>query len=416
VAETLKDLRDSIDSIETKIDSIENKYESDYEELADKLAKITQDLAQVQSAGALAIGAAQAEINSLKSAISNASLGTMQTDIASMKTTLSNASLGTMQADIAEAKTTISNAKFIGATASIIIALLGGVGVWQIVKTQLEVKQERAHFINLSNKADELIAQHARMLKDSLIDKIELDLNSEASLDSLKGKPQVERIRANAKVLEGLNSKLPPSDQSSYFMIGNALSAFLSDNCTEVLRLLAQVGGSDQNYFGYAYMQGACYLRTNRPEEARQSFTRATKLTEGKRVQMTLNAQGVSNLAFWKATKGSKPAEAKEAIDAATAQFENLKTSYPEFTAAYVNLACAYSALHDFSKVSETLSQLRGLVPLEVILERIQDDMTRTSDEYMTSYVREELKITISPNDPRWKQQLASRLPPPPKP
>jgi hypothetical protein len=325
---------------------------------------------------------------------------------------IANASLNQLHADVVSLKTTIANAKLVGVTATLVVALLGGVGIWQIVKTQLEISRERTHFAELSEKADKLLAQHSSMMKESLIDRIELDLNSEASLDSLKGKPQLAKIRANAKELEALNTNLPSGMQSSYYKIGSALDAFLGDNCKEVLRILDQFDGSDRDYFGFAYMQGACYLRNEKPDLAREAFARASKLTEGKRVQMTLNAQAVSNLALWKASRGTRPHEAEEALAAAILQFENLKTTYPDYAAAFLNLACAYSAKRDFAKTSQVLAELRVIESPESISQRIQEDMTRPSDGYLTSYVREELKIVVSPNDLRWKQQVVSKLPP----
>jgi hypothetical protein len=218
--------------------------------------------------------------------------------------------IGAAIAQIAAINATIASAKLIGLGASIIIAVLGGLGVWQIIETQLKVSKEHTNYLDLTKQSKELILEHSKMMALDLIDKIDSDLNSEGSLDDLKGKPQLARIHKRAEELKGLKPKLGESDKTDYYKIASALDYYLANNCSAVLSILKQFNLEDQNHFGYAYMRGACLLRSNETAESRKWLEVAFGLTEGNRVLMTMNAQGVVSLALWKASqdlKFSKP-------------------------------------------------------------------------------------------------------------
>jgi hypothetical protein len=379
---TIKELGEEFDSLNERLETT-----------ADKMTNKLDSLTQGQNAAAVAAASLQTDFEALKQTIADASLKSLHTDVVSLKTT-------------------VANAKLVGVSAAIITALLGGAGIWQIVKTQFEVRDQQAHFIRSSEQASKLIAQHAQMMKEALIDRIENDLNSEASLDALKGKQQLIRIQANSRELEGLNESLPSNSKSNYYLVGRALTAFLSDNCSEVLRILDKINGADGDYYGIWYMRGACYLRTEKPDLARQAFATGAKLTfEGKRVQMMLNAQGVSDLQLWKIMIETRPQQATDALNEAIHQFEYLRKTYPNYVSAYVNLACAYAAQREFEKVSEVLAEFRAVSSPEVIVQYIQDDLNRPSEGYLTDYVREFLRIRSSTGDPHWGQDVIAKLP-----
>lgn len=379
----------TIKELGEEFDTLSERLEATAEKLTEKLDSLTQS----QSTSAVAVGSLQADLGSLKQIIADASLKSLHADVVSLKTTL-------------------ANAKLIGVAAAIVASLLGGAGIWQILKTQIEITNQRSEFVNLKQQAATLIAQHAQMMKETLIDRIESDLNSEASLDALKDKRQLARIQANANELEALNGNLPPNLKSNYFLVGSAITAFLEDNCPSALKTLDQITGVDEDYYGVWYMRGACYLRTEKPDRARQAFARASKLTsEGKRVQMMLNAQGVSDLELWKTLKQTRPQDASYALKDAISEFENLKKSYPNYVSAYVNLACAYSAEHDFETVSRVLAELRAISSPELVVQYIYDDLNRPSEGYMTDYVREGLGVRNSTGDPHWKQDIIAKLP-----
>lgn len=339
---------------------------------------------------------------------------TVKADVESLKKTIDNASLNSLHADVVAVKTTVGNAKLVGVAATLVAAFLGGAGIWKIINTQVEMQSQQAQFTKLSAQASELIVQHAQMMKEALIEKIENDLNSEASLDALKGSRQFDRIQTNAAELESLNASLPTTKRSDYFLVGKALAAFLNDTCDDALKILDQIGAKDSGYYGIWYLRGACYSRVGRPDMARQAFATASKLTyEGKRVQMTMNAEAYSSLQLWKTMRLAKPAEASDSLNESIQQLEHLIKTYPGYVSAYVNLACAYSAKRDFGSVSRVLAELRALISPEKIAQYVYDDMNRPSEEYLNEYVKDYLGLKSSTSDPHWKQDLILKLPPP---
>jgi len=312
--------------------------------------------------------------------------------------------IGEVTTEVAAINATIAAAKLIGLAASIVVAVLGGLGVWQIIETQLKISKEQVNYLDLTKQSKELLSEHSKMIAADLIENLDSDINSEGSLDDLKNKPQLDRIHKRAEELRNLQSKLGENDKTDYYKIAPALDYYLANNCSATLSILKDLSLSDQNHFGYAYMRGACLLRSNETAEARRWLEVAFGLTEGNRVLMTMNAQGVVNLALWKASQNLK------FLESARVQFENLTISHPEFAPGYANLACAYSQLKQYDKVSDILLRFHRLRTIDDITKIIGDDMLRGSEQYFSNYVNEALDVSVQVQDGQWKSQVSTKL------
>jgi len=388
---TVKDLADRVESVREKIDNAQDKLDGKITQVSHdldaKFVKVSQDLAGLQNSGTQAIGHVQAQLASLQA--------------------------------------TISNAKLIGIVAAAVITILGAVGVSQVWLSQKDLREQRETFAGLAEQAKLLVsdsskqrADFARMMTASLIEKIEIQLNSEGALDHLKDKHQVIEIDRLAVQLEAQNAYLPEGERSRYFLISKALAYYLDDKYDQALPILESIHGGDQDHFAYAYMRGACLVRLGRPDEAAEWFRRARQLTQGKQQQMTASAEAMTRLEFWKLTKDANPAAAAAALGEAIAQFESLKKNYPDFTNAYLNLACAYSSQQNYTQVWKTLQELERILGNSAIAHELHEDMSRPTDRFFSDFITSEITVTAPLSSPQWERQvsdqLAAKLKPPP--
>jgi tetratricopeptide (TPR) repeat protein len=380
---TMKDLADRVESVREKIDSAQDKLDGKITQVSHdldaKFVKVSQDLAGLQNNGTQAIGNVQTQLASLQ--------------------------------------TTISNAKLIGIVAAAVITILGAVGVSQVWLSQKDLREQREAFAGLAKQAKSLISDSskqrsdfARMMTASLIEKIEIQLNSEGALDHLKDKHQVIEIDRLAIQLEAQNAFLPDEERSRYFLISKALGYYLDNKFDQALPILEGITGGDQDHFAYAYMRGACLVRLGRPDDAAEWFRRAKGLTQGKQQQMTASAEAMTRLEFWKLTKDTNPTAAAVALGEAIAQFESLKQTYPDFTVAYLNLACAYSSQQNYAQVWNTFQELEKIFGDSAIAHELHEDMSRPSDHFFSDFIAHEMNVTASLTSPQWERQVSEQL------
>jgi tetratricopeptide (TPR) repeat protein len=380
---TMKDLTDRMESVREKVDNVQDKLDGKItrvsQDLDTKFVKISQDLASLQNNGTQAIGNVQTQLASLQA--------------------------------------TISNAKLIGVVAAVVISILGAAGVSQVWFSQKDMQEQRELFADLAKRAKSLTsdaskqrADFAKMMTTSLIEKIEIQLNSEGALDNLKDKHQVIEINKLATQLEAQNAFLPDEERSKYFLISKALDYYLDNKFDHALPILEGILGDDQDHFAYAYMRGACLVRVGRPNDAAEWFRRAKELTQGKQQQMTASAEAFARLEFWKLAKDSNPTAAAAALSEAVAQFVALNRNYPDFTHAYINLACAYSSQNNYTEVWNTFQHLEKILGVGAIAHELHEDMSRPSDRFFSNFIEHELNVNASLTSPQWERQVSEQL------
>jgi tetratricopeptide (TPR) repeat protein len=391
MAETLKTLNEKIEEVET---FLKEELKSTKIDLTEKLDAASDDLKERLSEYQ---SRSKADLDKIGSELDSLHDSSKEFEIKAKE-------------DVASIHATISTAKLIGVIGSLAVAFLGGIGANQIIQSKLELAQDQKELKTLQDRTRTLVEQHARMMKETLIDKIETGISSEGGIDNLKLKPVLEIIRRDASVLKSLNDNLPKEEQSNFFLIAEALKQYLADECDAALRTLERFEAPDQAHFSYAYMKGACYLRTSKTDAAQYWFGRAASLTQGALVQMSLNAEAASLLARWKSLAPSSVTESDKALDGAISRFENLTTTYPSFSAGLINLACAYSSKKQYPKVTDTLRKLRAFQTSDWIAERIYEDVNRPSDRYLSNYVNDELKVSAPSFDPNWKNQVSLKI------
>lgn len=371
------------DELSTRLDSLRDKVDAGNENLNTKITTNSQDILLVQTQITQAISIVQKELANLQGLISGAKL-------------------------ISIATTLIVTALLA------VVSVIGGTKIWQ---SQSEFEKQTSQITQLKKdgdavleRADKQAANYSRMMRDSLIEKIEVQLNSEGSVDHLDKAPlTVFLIEKLARDLEEQNQFLPDKEKSSYFKISRALHFFIQHQWGSSLRELDGISGNDEEHFAYLYMKSACLVRTNKPSEAIPFLLRLQNLTQGKQLQMSRSAMALTRLAIWKVSKDSDQATALKSLNDATSEFETLTREYPNFLNSYTNLACAYSVQRNYTKVTETLIALREKMGSAFVADDIQTDMTN-GDQYFTNFVNEILKPKANLNSVEWVREVSTMI------
>jgi tetratricopeptide (TPR) repeat protein len=303
-------------------------------------------------------------------------------------------------ADVAAIDATIKTTKLISIVAAIIVTLIGAViavvgsaGLNQYLKDREQLQN--------------VLRSSALLTQAALVEKLEETFQKIGSLDSLNEQVNVRaEIKDISDHIRRISENLETSQQSTYYIVGQAVEIYLSNNCAGVVENLKRVKTADQGRLFYAYLRGICSLRLNQLADADYWLGIAVQSKDTRQASVILNLQGVTRMGHARAT--GKRELAMQAIK----HFESSIATDQTYAPAYFNLACAYAHIGEFDAVSAQFKKLmRDLrTPPDTIVGRIRDDQNRSGEQFLSDYLQVYLEITVPATDPRWSELVRAAL------
>jgi hypothetical protein len=301
--------------------------------------------------------------------------------------------------------------KLIGSVGAIVITIVGAIGgfygVNEFLKDRARMKALIANQETLYQQQQALYQQSTMLLQANLIDKLEAEFDKAATLDGIRDRADIQdAVRKLSDALEKLAPTIADeTNRSTFHFVGKALKPYLTDDCAAVLGLLNEVKLVDRSRFIYAYMKGACLLRTNQLKAADDAFATAANLTQARKASLVTSAQAVAKLYQWRASQKN------ELLDEAIKNLQSVTALDPGFFEGHINLAGAYSERGNFDAVIEEITIIRRLRigSSDSIVQAIKQDMARPSDKFFERFTKH-LGIDVPPANPYWESKVITAL------